>query len=73
MLAHNLKLGYKATRLGWNDKGMYIYHRVIDGVDTVWMHTADGKEVPWLMSQADFFATDWEFKLRRTFTIGSTY
>lgn len=66
-----LKCGYKLARKGWNGKGMWLklveadeYSTVGVGVkDTLpWigMKTADNKFVPWLASQTDMLAEDWE-------------
>lgn len=49
-------------RQGWNGKGMYIY--LAEGVNGfepfIAMKTADDKFVPWLASQTDILATDWQ-------------
>ena len=65
-----LKEGKRVARSGWNGKGMYIYladgklltEAIGEGVftDTTTMKTADNKFVPWLASQADMLAEDWE-------------
>ncbi|MHB1152090.1 MAG: DUF2829 domain-containing protein [Eubacteriales bacterium] len=71
-----LKEGYKARRLGWNGKGMWIriYNPYEDkefpireinpceGTPISWigMKTADNKFVPWLASQTDILSEDWE-------------
>jgi hypothetical protein len=59
-------------RRGWNGKGMYLFflpegewHNVeddhtVDFQDHVAMFTAQGNCVPWLCSQSDLLATDWE-------------
>ncbi len=72
MLEHNigyavgeLRQGYKVTRRGWNGKGMYLMLQVPDTnskmtLPYVYMKTAQGDLVPWLCSQTDLLATDWE-------------
>lgn len=63
-----LKRGKKVTRSGWNGKDMWIAimpaHQVSEGSHLmesyVYMKTAKGTLIPWLASQADLLATDWE-------------
>lgn len=66
---NRLLSGDKIARTGWNGKGMYLFlvndWDTRDGLDQptlpfVAMKTADGSVVPWLCSQTDFLATDWE-------------
>lgn len=52
-------------RKGWNGKGMYLALQVPDAnskmtLPYVYMYTAQGDLVPWLCSQTDLLATDWE-------------
>ena len=68
-----LKKGLKVARSGWNGKGMWLTlvspgHYDV-GIRTVngsalqpWigMKTADDKFVPWLASQTDVLAEDWQ-------------
>ena len=70
-----LKAGHRVARSGWNGKGMWLTlvgvgHYDV-GVNTVgdcdctllpWigMKTADNKFVPWLASQTDVLAEDWQ-------------
>jgi len=67
-----LKAGGRIARLGWNGANMFIF-RVAhwDGTgDTalntcshsvfIAMKTADDKVVPWLASQTDILAEDWQ-------------
>jgi len=66
-----LKSGYRVARTGWNGKGMFIF-RIADWTYTnrtcdnypnlpfIAMKTADNKVVPWLASQTDQLAEDWE-------------
>ncbi len=71
-----LNFGYTVQRSGWNGKGMFLFligewefHTDVqgveleDGVQTVpfiCMKTADNKLVPWLASQTDVLAVDWQ-------------
>lgn len=60
-----LKLGQKVTRSGWNGKGMYLELQVPDEnskmtLPYIYMYTAQGDLVPWLASQTDILADDWE-------------
>lgn len=66
--------GHKVCRSGWNGKGMYLFlisawSYTIDGLDVgnnypnlpfIAMKTADNKVVPWLASQTDVLAIDWQ-------------
>ena len=69
-----LKQGSKAARLGWNGKGIFIELQVPDEnskmsspyifIDTTGLQTnnemAPKSRVPWLASQTDMLAGDWE-------------
>jgi hypothetical protein len=69
-----LKLVKKVARKGWNGKGMFLFqvsgdrfesgkaHGVYDypHAPFIAMKTADDKVIPWLASQADVLAEDWE-------------
>lgn len=67
-----LKLGHKVARKGWNGKGMWLMHipashwettrglELCEGLPWIGMKTADDKFVPWLASQTDMLAEDWE-------------
>jgi hypothetical protein len=62
--------GLRCARAGWNGKGMYLFlvkqwQFTNLGEDCpcspfIAMKTADDKVVPWLASQTDILATDWE-------------
>ena len=69
-----LRGGYKVQREGWNGKGMWL--TLVDGyrggghdspggsrehLPWIGMKTADNKFVPWLASQTDMLADDWQF------------
>jgi hypothetical protein len=52
-----------ATRAGWNGKGMWIALETPEDevkLPYIYMHTVDSKIVPWLASQTDLLADDWE-------------
>ena len=69
-----LKAGHRVAREGWNGKGMWLglvntgYYdvgcSVVNDIDSLlpWigMKTADNKFVPWLASQTDVLAEDWQ-------------
>ena len=69
-----LKIGHKARRSGWNGKGIYIELQLPDEhskmtspyifIDTTGLQTdnpdAPKCRVPWLASQTDMLAEDWE-------------
>ena len=72
----SMTVGCRVARSGWNGKGMWIrwidlytdrVHRVneLEPCDDTWMpfllmKTVDNKLVPWLASQTDMLAEDWE-------------
>lgn len=60
-----LRDGATVQRLGWNGKGMWLALQVPDAhskmtLPYVYMSTAQGDLVPWLCSQTDLLATDWQ-------------
>lgn len=60
-----LQLGERMTRTGWNGKGMYLELQVPDAHSKmtrpyIFMKTVDGDLVPWVASQSDLLARDWE-------------
>lgn len=60
-----LKAGEKLFRYGWNGKGQYIALQIPDSgsmntLPYLYIITVDGKRVPWLASQTDMLAEDWE-------------
>ena len=60
-----LKRGNKVSRKGWNGKGMYLELQTPDEnskmtLPYIWMWTACGNRVPWLASQTDVLAEDWD-------------
>jgi hypothetical protein len=57
--------GDKVRRRGWNGRNMWLALQVPDENSKmtqpyVYMSTAQGGLIPWLCSQADLLATDWE-------------
>ena len=70
----SLKRGQKVSRAGWNGRGMWIALSVPDLDSTpssalrgavmslpyIYMKTVQGDLVPWLASQTDVLAEDWE-------------
>ena len=60
-----LKAGHGVRRAGWNGKGMWLKLQKPDESSKmtepfVYMYTAQGGLIPWLCSQADLLAEDWE-------------
>jgi len=63
-ILEELKSGKKAERFGWNGKGMWIAIQFPDehskmGRPYFYIKSADGLLVPWLASQTDLLAEDW--------------
>lgn len=60
-----MREGLKVTRPGWNGKGMWLSLQRPDNLSKmtlpyVYMRTAQGDLVPWLASQSDLLALDWQ-------------
>jgi hypothetical protein len=60
-----LKAGKRVARAGWNGKGMWLELQRPDAhskmsLPYIYMKTADDKLVPWLASQTDVLAEDWQ-------------
>jgi len=60
----SLKDENKVERSGWNGKGMWLELQVPDAhskmtLPYIYMKTADDNLVPWLASQTDILADDW--------------
>jgi hypothetical protein len=60
-----VKLRRRITRIGWNGTGMYIELQKPDAhsemsLPYLYMKTVTGDLVPWVASQTDILATDWE-------------
>ncbi len=61
-----LKSGHRISRTGWNGKNMYIGLQIPDehskmSLPYLYMKTVDDNLVPWLASQTDLLATDWNW------------
>lgn len=59
-----LQGGSRVTREGWNGKGMWLKLQLPDAnskmsLPYIYMRTACGNNVPWLVSQTDLLANDW--------------
>jgi len=68
---YQLKLGKKVMRNGWNGKGMWLEYQKPDEnskmtLPYVFMTTVQGDRVPWLASQTDLLAEDWDVVPTRT-------
>jgi hypothetical protein len=60
-----LKHGNRVFRQGWNGKEMWLAIQRPDAhskmtLPYIYMSTVDGELVPWLASQTDILAEDWE-------------
>lgn len=60
-----MRLCQRVRRQGWNGKGMWLELQVPDShskmtLPYVFMVTVQGDRVPWLCSQPDLLASDWE-------------
>lgn len=67
---HAIKDGKKATREGWNGPGQWVALHPSNTHDDVmtrpflYIHTVQGDDVPWLGSQTDLLAEDWQLVQR---------
>lgn len=62
---HRLKEGDRVARLGWNGRGMWLALQCPDRhskmtLPYIYMRTVQGDLVPWLASQTDLLADDWQ-------------
>lgn len=62
---YELKSGSKIARKGWNGKGMWLNLQIPDenskmSLPYIYMKTACDNQVPWLCSQTDMLADDWQ-------------
>ena len=60
-----MEWGQHVRRVGWNGKGMWIALQRPDELSKmrkpyIYMSPIDGELVPWLASQTDMLAEDWE-------------
>lgn len=61
----HMRAGEQVSRAGWNGRNMTLELQLPDEnskmtVPYVYMNTADGQKVPWLCSQTDLLASDWQ-------------
>ena len=64
-----LKNGKYITRKGWNGKGMYLFLYTDGGFiddyeiqNFILLKTVNDTVIPWIASQSDILAEDWEVK-----------
>jgi hypothetical protein len=62
---HYLRTGRRVSRRGWNGPGQFLELQVPDEhskmtLPYIFITTVQGDRVPWLGSQTDLLATDWE-------------
>lgn len=62
---NRLREGDCVMREGWNGKGQFVGLQEPDAnsantLPYMWLWTAQGGRVPWVPSQTDALATDWE-------------
>ena len=62
---NELQAGAYIARAGWNGKGMWLGLQLPDAnskmtAPYIFMKTADDNLVPWLASQTDLLADDWQ-------------
>lgn len=67
-----LKHGQRVRRHGWNGRGMWLRLQVPDEHSKmsrpyIYMKTVDDDLVPWVASQTDILASDWEDDLSVSF------
>lgn len=60
-----MRSGRKVARAGWNGRGQYLELQIPDEhskmtLPYIYIHTVQGDLVPWLASQTDILARDWE-------------
>lgn len=60
-----LRRGKAVTRAGWNGKGQFLELQVPDAhskmtLPYIYITTVQGDRVPWLASQTDLLADDWQ-------------
>jgi len=60
-----LKFGKQVTRAGWNGPGQFLEMQVPDehskmSLPYIFINTVQGDRVPWLASQTDLLANDWQ-------------
>lgn len=64
-----MQQGKRVSRTGWNGVGLWLEHIPANGVDLAFIRMSypvnskaypEGARVPWLASQTDMLATDWQ-------------
>ncbi len=60
-----MRIGEKVARTGWNGPNQWLALQVPDEHSKmrkpyIYIHPVDGELVPWLASQTDILADDWE-------------
>ncbi|MGH7744965.1 MAG: DUF2829 domain-containing protein [Candidatus Dormibacteria bacterium] len=65
-----LRRGSRVSRAGWNGKGMWLLlipadAWMIDDISGERMETTTGHRLPWLASQTDLLADDWQRLVER--------
>jgi hypothetical protein len=60
-----LRAGSKVSRAGWNGKGQWVAYQAprptsMMTLPYLYISTVDGNKVPWLASQTDILALDWQ-------------
>lgn len=60
-----IREGSFVTRKGWNGKGMYVglqKPNALSSLNTpfIYIRTVEGQVIPWVASQSDLLANDWE-------------
>lgn len=61
----SVRLDHRIARTGWNGAGMWLELQMPDQHSKmtrpyIYMKTADDQLVPWVASQTDLLASDWE-------------
>ena len=61
----HLREGRRLTRKGWNGKGQFLELQVPDQFSKmtqpyIFITTVQGDRIPWLASQSDMLAFDWQ-------------
>lgn len=62
---YQMKRGFPVSRAGWNGKGMYLEIQTPDEyskmqLSYIYIKTVDDRLVPWVASQTDLLAEDWD-------------
>lgn len=63
-----MSLGHHVTRRGWNGRGQYLQLQQPDDrskmtLPYIYIRTVQGQYVPWMASQTDLLAQDWQLAL----------